>query len=482
MAPAVECLGFVAPPLRASTGLKRWCKVTSSSWQPKTGGEREEPIAVEMADRMRGVPEEDLTCPVCCDIFTDPVLLSCSHSFCRSCVKRCWDTGLRECPVCRKRTNKSSPPSNLALKNVCETHLETRRQRSVEEKIICNLHGEKLKLFCLVDKQPICVVCQSSKQHKTHDCSPLEEAAVDCKDELALSLKRLQDKLNRLKIIHKSSADMLKYIKIQALETQRLIKSQFEQLHQVLYNEESARLAAVKKEEEEKVAGMKDKFKEVSAEVLSITETIAVIQEQLKEDDMVLLKKQKHIARFRRDVRAPVTLDPNTAHPCLILSDELTSLHYSKQPNRCPDNPERFHFSAEVVGMTTIGSGNHHWVVETGSNQDWLLGVASSSVPRNSEIAARPENGFWTLCFRDGEFRAMTSPPTTLTVSRTPKQVKVQLDYNKGTVSFVDSADDTLIYTFTQTFRETLLPYFYTQSSCPLRILPEKVLVTMLRQ
>lgn len=137
--------------------------------------------------------------------------------------------------------------------------------------------------------------------------------------------------------------------------------------------------------------------------------------------------------------------------------------------------------SAEVVGMTMLGSGSHQWVVETGSNQDWLLGVASSSVPRNSEISARPENGFWTLCFRDGEFRAMTSPPTPLTVSRTPKQVKVQLDYNKGMVSFVDSADDTLIYAFTHKFRETLLPYFYTQSSHPLRILPEKVLVTMLR-
>lgn len=127
------------------------------------------------------LPEEDLTCPVCCDIFTDPVLLSCSHSFCRSCLKRCWNTGLRECPVCRKRTSKSSPLSNLALKNVCETVLQTRRQSSVEEKMNCNIHGEKLKLFCLVDKQPICVVCQSSKLHKTHDCSPLEEAVLDCK-------------------------------------------------------------------------------------------------------------------------------------------------------------------------------------------------------------------------------------------------------------------------------------------------------------
>ncbi|XP_051242746.1 nuclear factor 7, brain [Dicentrarchus labrax] len=464
------------------------------------------------------LPEEDLTCPICCDIFTDPVLLSCSHSFCRSCLKRCWDTGLRECPVCRKRASKSSAPSNLALKNVCEAVLQVRRQSSLleEENINCNLHGEKFKLFCLVDKQPICVVCQSSKLHKTHDCSPIEEALLDCKDELCLSLKSLQDKLDTLKRINIMSVDMVKYIKSQALDTQRLIKSQFEQLHQILYREESAVIASVKKEEEEKLAGMKDKIKELSAEVLSLTETISVIQEQLKEDDMVLLKNfkatqdrgksitlgsdnmsgllidvTKHLSNLKYRVwekmldhidYTPVTLDPNTAHPCLILSDDLTSLHYSKKPSCCPDNPERFHISAEVVGMTALGSGSHHWVVETGSNQDWLLGVAYLSVSRDAEISARPENGFWTLCFREGEFRAMTSPPTSLTVTKTPKQVKVQLDYNKGMVSFFDPADDTLIYAFTHTFTETLLPYFYTQSSHPLRIMPEKVLITMLRQ
>ncbi|XP_041812814.1 nuclear factor 7, brain [Chelmon rostratus] len=465
------------------------------------------------------LPEEDLMCPICCDIFTDPVLLSCSHSFCRGCLKRCWDSrGSRECPVCRKRASKSTVPSNLALKNVCEAVLQVRRQSSLleEDKTNCTLHGEKLKLFCLVDKQPICVVCQSSKLHKTHDCSPIEEAVLDSKDELSASLKSLQDKLESLKRIHTTSADVFKYIKNQALETQRLIKSQFEQLHQILYQEESERIAAVKREEEEKIAGMKDKMKELSADMLSLTETIAVIQEQLTEDDMVLLKNlkstqergksialgsdnmsgllidvTKHLCNLKNRVwekmldhidYTPVTLDPNTAHPCLILSDDLTSLHYSKQPSCCPDNPERFHISAEVVGMTALGSGSHHWVVETGSNQDWLLGVASVSVPRNAEISARPENGFWTLCFRDGKLRAMTSPPTLLTVTRMPNQVKVQLDYNKGTVSFSDPADETLIYAFTHTFTETLIPYFYTQSAHPLRIMPEKVLVTMLHQ
>lgn len=177
-----------------------------------------------------------------------------------------------------------------------------------------------------------------------------------------------------------------------------------------------------------------------------------------------------------------MTLDPNTAHPCLFLSDDLTSLHYTKQRSGFPDNQERFHISAEVVSGTALASGSHHWVVETGSNQDWFLGAASASVPRNAETPARPENGFWTLCFREGEFRAMTSPPTVLDLTGTREKIKVQLDYNNERLSFFDHADDTLIYSFTHKFTEPLLPYFYTQSSEPLRILPEKVLITMLRQ
>lgn len=138
--------------------------------------------------------------------------------------------------------------------------------------------------------------------------------------------------------------------------------------------------------------------------------------------------------------------------------------------------------SAEVVGMTALGSGSHQWVVETGSNQDWLLGVVSLSVSRKAEVSARPENGYFALCFRDSEFRAMTSPPTLLDISPPPRQIKVHLDFNKGMLSFSDPDDEKLIYEFKHGFVEAVLPYFYTRSSLPLRIRPEGVLVTMLRQ
>lgn len=85
-------------------------------------------------------------------------------------------------PVCRRRASKRTPPSNLALKNLCEVLQQGRIQSSAEgNRVLCSLHGERLRFFCLVDKQPVCVVCQASKIHKNHDCVPTEKPAQDCK-------------------------------------------------------------------------------------------------------------------------------------------------------------------------------------------------------------------------------------------------------------------------------------------------------------
>uniref|UniRef100_A0AAY4BH85 Uncharacterized protein n=1 Tax=Denticeps clupeoides TaxID=299321 RepID=A0AAY4BH85_9TELE len=101
--------------------------------------------------------EEDFSCPVCYEIFKDPLILSCSHSICKVCLQQVWESkGYRECPVCRKRSSKEFPPVNLALKKLCEIFSVEKIQRS---EVLCSQHGEKLKLFCLEDQQLVCLAC-----------------------------------------------------------------------------------------------------------------------------------------------------------------------------------------------------------------------------------------------------------------------------------------------------------------------------------
>lgn len=141
-----------------------------------------------MAGRL-SLPEVDLSCPICCEIFTDPVVLKCSHSFCAPCLQKYWSQRgrNRDCPLCRTKSVDDPVPS-LTLKNLCESVvLESEGPEAKQEELYCDpgemcpLHGEKLKLYCLQDKEPICVVCHTSRKHKQHDCCPVNEAIVDIK-------------------------------------------------------------------------------------------------------------------------------------------------------------------------------------------------------------------------------------------------------------------------------------------------------------
>ncbi|KAL0993255.1 hypothetical protein UPYG_G00105260 [Umbra pygmaea] len=260
---------------------------------------------------------------------------------------------------------------------------------------------------------------------------------------------------------------------------------------------------------------MKNLMAEAAAGIKSLTKTITVTTQEISSaEDVTLLQNfedsiqrvqspewgqesisgmpidvAKHLSNLKYSVwekmltqveYTPVTLDPNTAHPCLVLSHDLTSLQYTGQLQRLPDNPERFHLCAEVLGRTCFNSGSHYWEVETGSNDDWIMGVTCSSVNKHTEVQARPENGFWTVCFRDGVYKAMTSPPTTLAVTGTLQRIRVYVNLDVGQVSFFDPDDDlTPLYCFSQKFTNEIFPYFYTQSKHPLKIMPHRLCVTL---
>uniref|UniRef100_A0A4W3GGU3 RING-type domain-containing protein n=1 Tax=Callorhinchus milii TaxID=7868 RepID=A0A4W3GGU3_CALMI len=72
---------------------------------------------------------EELICLVCLDFFTDPVLLCCSHSFCRSCITQCWENkGVNTCPVCQEPFPERNLRTNRALANLSEKAQELSRR------------------------------------------------------------------------------------------------------------------------------------------------------------------------------------------------------------------------------------------------------------------------------------------------------------------------------------------------------------------
>ncbi|KAJ8357783.1 hypothetical protein SKAU_G00205770 [Synaphobranchus kaupii] len=370
--------------------------------------------------------EEELSCPVCTDIFRDPVVLRCSHSFCKACLQQYWEQkgSSRECPVCRRRSSKDQPLLSLSLRNTCEAFLKERSQRDkAGSEVLCSLHSEKLKLFCLEDQIPVCLVCQTSEKHENHKLRPVQEAAHTYKKKLRTALAPLQEKLkafNKVKLIYDQTAE---HFKSQAQHTERQIKMEFEKLQQFLKNEEAARISALREEEEQKSQMMKEKIGKMTEEISSLSEQIRVIEQELGAEDVSFLQSYKDVEK-----RAQCTLaDPEKVSGALIdVAKHLGNLKYRV------------------------------W--------EKMLGIVQYTPVTLDPNTANPK-----LSLSEDLTSVRRSD---LTVRRKPQRVRVQLDWDRGEVSFSDPSNNTPLYTFKHSFTERLFPFFNTGSLqiCPLKM------------
>ncbi|XP_043117063.1 LOW QUALITY PROTEIN: zinc-binding protein A33-like [Puntigrus tetrazona] len=458
---------------------------------------------------VKRVSLEDLSCPVCTEIFKAPVMLSCSHSVCKECLQKFWQTrNTQDCPVCRRRSSKLGPPCNLVLKNLCES-LTVESASGSEE--VCSLHNEQLKLLCLDDDQLVCVVCRDSEKHGNHRFRPVNEVVPSYKEQLKTALTSLQEKLKHTEKMKKEYNTTVLQTKTQAEHTEQQIKEEFKKLHQFLRDEEKTTIAALRKEEEQKSQKMKEKLEEINRQISALSETIEDIEEKMNASDVSILQEfnvtmeraqssqldpemlsgalidvADHLRNLTFRVwkkmqelvqNTPVTLDPNTAHPRLILSDDLTCVKYSKTQQLVPDNPERFEIYSCVPGSHGFNSGKHFWDVEVGDNSWWIIGVTTESNQRKG--ADFFNTNVWCVWYNDDKYFSQSQeiPNNPFSVEEKLQKLRLELDWDRGKLSFCDAVTNKHLCTLTTIFTEKVFPFFYSCDERPLRILPAKVVV-----
>ncbi|NXW50596.1 TRI27 protein, partial [Nyctiprogne leucopyga] len=145
-----------------------------------------------------------------------------------------------------------------------------------------------------------------------------------------------------------------------------------------------------------------------------------------------------------------VTLDADTAHPRLEISDEGKSVKDTGTIKNVPIREKRFDSHTFVLAKEGYTSGRHYWEADVSKRRSWTLGIARESVTRKGTVTLSPKNGFWVIGFADGrEYWAHTDPWTRLSVSGKLQKIGIFLDISAKKLSFYNIHKEAVLYIFT---------------------------------
>uniref|UniRef100_A0A8C1YG78 Uncharacterized protein n=1 Tax=Cyprinus carpio TaxID=7962 RepID=A0A8C1YG78_CYPCA len=453
----------------------------------------------------------ELKCSICLDVFTDPVSTPCGHNFCKTCLNKCWDNNQTcSCPYC-KETFKQRP--DLKINTTLREIVDHYKKKSPEKKslkkhklmdpvsnledYICQKHERPLELFCRDEQTCVCLSCTEG-DHKNHNTVPLEEMIQD-------RIKKIQD-IKHSAEVRKVSDNTINNLFIELVEQRNTKKEKAALLEMI-----ELRQKAAEKQDQELIKDLEQeitelKMRNTELEQLSHTEdhlhllqiysslcsptntrnwpeismkthknlktlrrALTQLQETLHEklaqtglSNYIFLSCVFTELKWMQQYAVDVSLDPDTAHPNLILSDDGKQVRCGDIWQKLPDNPERFDHGPNVLAKEGFSSGRFYFEVQVKGKTNWTLGVAQESIKRKGEIKLRPSNGFWTVILRNkNEYKACAGPTVSLSVREKPQRIGVFVDYEEGLVSFYDVESSSLIYSYTgQPFTGKLYPYF----------------------
>ncbi|KAK9534161.1 hypothetical protein VZT92_009226 [Zoarces viviparus] len=434
------------------------------------------------------------------------------------------------CDVCTGAKLKALKSCLVCLESYCETHLEPHLTRSGLKKHllidpegrVCTKHDKPLELFCETDQMCVCMLC-TVLDHKSHDVVPLKEeytrrkAGVEKTEaeiqqtiqerrlkiqEFNRSVKVSRDNANRDKedrnsvvtnlkeAIERNQAKVIKTIEENHKATEKRAEGFIKELKQEItkLNKRSAELQQLSHSGDHLYLVQNFKFPAAAPPTKNWTEvrvgppsyertTTAQVLEMFKNEMNTLFRETelKRIQQFAVDV----TLDPDTANPLLILSEDRKQVHCGLVEKNLPDNPKRFSTFIYVLGKQSVSTGRSYFEVQVTGKTSWVLGVARESVNRKGIINMSSNHGSWTLWLDNNVYSVLTETRVPLSVESKPEKVGVFVDYEEGLVSFYDVDTGSLLYAFTGcSFTDKLLPFFSPcsnqggRNSAPLIICP----------
>ncbi|XP_062904241.1 zinc-binding protein A33-like [Mobula hypostoma] len=436
---------------------------------------------------------QDLTCPICLEVFTDPVSLECGHHFCATCISQVWErvSGNVSCPQCRQVfAQRNTRPARI-LSNVAEKVRQLRVGAAErKEEFVCREHDEKLKLFCQEEQEIICLVCGLSAKHKMHNVIPIKEAAQGHKEKLEESLKLLQERMNQSVRSQQEGETAIRQLKDQVDGRSCEVRAEFEKMHQFLRERQQQMEAELQREADKILTQLETNLKRTVDEISSLEQVIQGVKVRLQIDDpygllkdiqallrrcelpvsipgvvsvdlpevagegrLRYLKVWKEMRAMVSPVPERLTLDPDTAQNNLVLSQNPMSVKYVIRNQNFQDHPRRFRREFCVLSSQSFMSGRHYWEVCVGNKTSWIVGVCKGSVNRDRGISYTPAEGYWVIHVCSN---SVMIPKVISHLEIKLRKLGVYLDYERGQVSFYNADNMCHIHTYTDSFTEKL--------------------------
>ncbi|XP_032364738.1 E3 ubiquitin-protein ligase TRIM21-like [Etheostoma spectabile] len=465
--------------------------------------------------------EDQFLCSICLEVFTDPVSTPCGHNFCKTCINKHWDTDVPyQCPNCKEVFNiKPELKVNTFISEMAAQFRQSTREV---------YSGSKRKIWMFFLLCLLCVfIAWKVSDQKKHLVGPQKEEYEAKKAELwktgAEILQMIQKR--RLKIqeikhsvelsdedadieiavgvqvfsalkvsVERNQAELIETIQEKQRRTKQPAEGFITELEQEIseLQKRSTEVEQLIQSEDHlhllqsftslNAAPPNKDWTQVNVHPPSYEGTVVRALNQLEEmlrKHMKKLLSESGLKRVQQS-EVDVTLDPDTAHPRLILSEDGKQVNHGNMWKNLPNNPKRFDTCVIVLAKQSFSSGRFYFEVQVKGKSSWDLGVVRESVNRKGDITLSPQDGYWTIWLRNyNEYKAAANPAVLLSLKSPPQKVGVFVDYEEGLVSFYDVDAAALIYSFTGcSFTEKLLPYFSPcindggKNSAPLIISP----------
>ncbi|XP_034079909.1 tripartite motif-containing protein 16-like [Gymnodraco acuticeps] len=392
---------------------------------------------------------------------------------------------------------------------------------------ICSRHDEVKKLFCRTDQQSICYIC-SVDEHKGHDTVSAAAERTERQRELEGSRlniqQRIQDGEKEVKLLQQEveavngSADKaVEDSEKTFTELIRLMEKRSSDVKQQLRSQQEREVSRVR-ELQEKLEQEISELKRRDAELKLLSHTEDHNQFLLSYPSLPALSEATHSSSINirplsyfEDVTAAlsavrdklqdvlregwtnvsptevevllsaaepttragfftysqeITLDPNTAHTQLVLSEGSRKATYMEQDQSYSSHPDRFTgWYPQVLSRESL-TGRCYWEVEL-RGEGVRVAVAYKNISR-----AGGESGFgnndksWSLVCDQNRFTFSHNSIDTPVSGPLSSRVGVYLDHRAGVLSFYSvSGTMTLLHrvqtTFTQPLHAGLWLYLY---------------------